>query len=463
MSPIKNSRNLVTNGLTPSTRRARKLALKALEHSLGASNPYVVTIKRLQLNANVLSIDDFALELNEFNRVLVFGAGKASVPMLKAVREILGHRLTGGLVCVPRGLAPQTGTRPVEIFESSHPRPDRAGFRAAKRIEQIAQEITRKDLAICIFSGGASAMLPAPKPGVSLRQKAVVADLLMKAGAAIDELNCVRKHLSTLKGGQLARLLSPATVVALLLSDVIGDRLDAIASGPTAPDPTTYEDAIAILRKYKLWKKTSSSVKTILTSGASGGLPETPKPGDTVFSRVRNFVIGNNQTACNAALSYLRSRNVDAALLTSTLEGEARHVGDFLGSIARSNTRDVRRIRKARAIVAGGETTVAVRGRGKGGRNQEVALAAAMKVQAIDGVAVASLATDGVDGPTDAAGAVVDGYTVQRAKPKRLDPGSYLRANDSYRFFAKLKDLIFTGATGTNVGDVAVIIVLPKK
>ncbi len=463
MSPIRNNRQLVSNGMTPPTRRARALALSALAHSLSLSDPYALLIERLQLRANTLAIDDLRVKLNRFSRVLVFGAGKASVPMLEALRRILVERLSGGLVCVPRGHAEQTRTWGIEIFESSHPRPDRAGFTAAKRIEQVAQELTRRDLAICIFSGGASAMLPAPKPGLSIRDKAVIANLLMRAGATIDELNCVRKHLSTLKGGQLAKLLSPATVITLLLSDVVGDRLDTIASGPTAPDPTTYRDAIQVLRKYKLWGKAPSSVKRILTWGASGKFRETPKPGDLEFRRVRNFIIGNNETACNAAVSYLRSRKVDAGLLTSTLEGEARHVGTVLGSIAGSVAREGRRARKARAFVAGGETIVEVRGRGKGGRNQEVALAAAMKVQAIDGVAVASLATDGIDGPTDAAGAVVDGYTVQRAKTKRLDPEGYLRANDSYSFFAKLKDLIFTGATGTNVGDIAVIIVLPKK
>lgn len=302
--------------------------------------------------------------------------------------------------------------------------------------------------------------MPQPRGGVSLEDKRHVTDALLKSGATITEINTVRKHISGLKGGLLAKAAYPATVVNLILSDVVGDPLDFIASGPTVPDTTTFHDAIEILRHHGLWNKVPGSVRKVLTDGEKGAVSETPKPGDKVFKRVHNVVIGNNFTASQAAERSFKKAGLNSLLLTSTLEGEARDIGTVLASVAKEIVMSGNPVRKPAGVVAGGETTVTVLGKGKGGRNQEIALAAALKIDAFNGVVVGCVSTDGVDGPTDAAGAIADGKTLLRAHDSGLDPRKFLANNDSYVFFSKLGDLVFTGATGTNVCDVAVVVVL---
>jgi glycerate-2-kinase len=325
---------------------------------------------------------------------------------------------------------------------------------------EIAEGATADDLIICLISGGGSSLMPLPRGDITLADKRQVTDALLKSGATINEVNTVRKHISDFKGGWLAKKAYPATILNLILSDVIGDPLDFIASGPTVPDSTTFSEAIGVLKKYDLWTKAPSFVRKLLSDGEKGLVPETPKAGDEAFKKVYSFVVGNNRFATQAACEDLKSAGLNTLMLTAMMEGEARQVGIVLASIAREASVSRNPVPRPAGIVAGGETTVFVVGKGIGGRNQEIALAAAMKLEGLDGVAVASLSTDGVDGPTDAAGAIVDGQSLVRAKEVGLAPEKFLAENDSYHFFSKLGDLIFTGPTGTNVNDVSVIVIL---
>jgi glycerate-2-kinase len=302
--------------------------------------------------------------------------------------------------------------------------------------------------------------MPLPRGEITVKDMQVVTEVLLKSGATINELNTVRKHLSAFKGGWLAEAAYPATVLNLILSDVIGDPLDFIASGPTVPDSTTFSDAVEILNRYNLWETMPQSVKAVLTEGQKGRLEDTPKKGDKVFRKIKNVIIGNIRTVTEAACDSLRETGLQALLLTSLLEGEARHVGTILGSIAKEVEASGHPLRRPCGIVVGGETTVTVVGAGKGGRNQEIALSAALSIAGMKGVVIASLSTDGIDGPTDAAGAVVDGNTLVRANEAGLDAKKALANNDSYTLLSKLDDLIFTGLTETNVNDVSVIVAI---
>jgi glycerate-2-kinase len=323
---------------------------------------------------------------------------------------------------------------------------------------EIAEQAEKDDLIICLISGGGSSLMPLPRGGISISDKRLITDALLKSGATINEINTVRKHTSDFKGGWLAKKAYPATILNLILSDVVGDPLDFIASGPTVPDSTTFSDALNILKKYKLWEKTPESIKNVLLEGEKGIIPETPKAGDEAFKNVVNVVIGNNRVAGLAACQQMKTLGLNTSLLTATMEGEARQVAKLLASIAREASMSNNPVAKPAGIVAGGETTVTVVGKGRGGRNQELALAVALKLKGLDGVVLASLSTDGVDGPTDAAGAIVDGKTLARAEKMGLNAEKFLANNDSFTFFSKLGNLIFTGPTGTNVNDITVMV-----
>ncbi len=315
----------------------------------------------------------------------------------------------------------------------------------ARRIAQIASQAGPDDLIVCLISGGASALLPLPAPPITLAQKQKTTRLLLHCGASIHEINCVRKHMSRIKGGQLARLAYPATLVTLILSDVVGDDLDVIGSGPTVPDRSTVADARAILAKYRIPNKLS--------------LEETPKPGDKVFEKTHNAIVGSNALAVDAAVKEARSLGFHTLLLSTFVEGEAREVARVYAAIAKQIRATGRPIKTPACVIAGGETTVTVRGNGVGGRNQEFALAAAMDIPGLRDVVILSAGTDGTDGPTDAAGAIADGSTLARAQALGLDAAAFLANNDSYRFFEATGDLIKTGPTGTNVADVQLILV----
>jgi len=317
---------------------------------------------------------------------------------------------------------------------------------------ELVKDISRDDLVIVLVSGGGSALMPLPVHGVTLNDEARVTSLLLRSGASIEEINTVRKHLSQIKGGRLAERLYPATVLTLIISDVVGDRIDSVASGPTSPDPTTYGDGEQVLKKYQLWSQIPKNPRRIIIQGLKGLRAETPKPRNKIFKRVHNLIVGSNRASCLAAAAALRKAGYRTRVLSMQIAGEAREAGGILGSIA-NDMHD----NSPAALVAGGETTVTVKGSGRGGRNQELALSAAVRINGSEGVVVGSFATDGIEGQTDAAGAIVDGTTVKRGLKLRMDPGDYLKKNDSYSYLSRLNDLVVTGPTGTNVNDIMIL------
>ena len=459
MVNIKNTENLLKNARSSLDRKARELAINALNASLEAVDPKAIIHSQVKVKDNTLKIGNLSFNLDKFKNIFVVGGGKASGCMAEALEELLGERIKEGIINVPYA-CPPSQTRKIKLHHASHPIPDISGVKGASQMLYLVSQAEENDLIICLLSGGGSSLMPQPCSGVSLQDKRKVTDALLKSGATINEINTVRKHISGFKGGWLAKRAYPATVVNLILSDVVGDPLDSIASGPTVPDPTTFHDAIEILKIYRLWDKVPSSVKKVLSNGQKGLVLETPKPSDKVFTKVQNVVVGNNRTASLAAYSNFKKAGLNALLLSSCLEGQARDVGTMLASIATEIAVCRNPVPKPAGMVAGGETTVTVVGKGKGGRNQEIVLGATLKMGATDGVVVASISTDGVDGPTDVAGAIADGKTLLRSKELGLNPRRFLEENDSYSFFSKLNDVILTGSTGTNVNDVSVIVVL---
>jgi len=458
MVAITNAEELLGNARSSLDRKARELAITALNAALEAVDPKSIIHSQIKLEGNTLKIADFSFNLDKFKNIFVVGGGKASGCMAEALEELLGERIKEGIINVPYVCPSQT--RRINLQRASHPIPNISGVKGATKMLNLVSQTEKNDLIICLLSGGGSSLMPQPCSGVSLQDKRKVTDALLKSGATINEINTVRKHISSFKGGWLAKRAYPATVVNLILSDVVGDPLDSIASGPTVPDPTTFQDAIEILKIYGLWSKIPSAVRRVLLNGQKGLISETPKPGDKVFTRVHNIVIGNNRTASLAAYNSLKKAGLNALFLSSCLEGQARDVGTMFASMAKEIVTSGNPVPKPAGIVAGGETTVTVVGKGKGGRNQEIVLGTALKMGDTDGMVIASISTDGVDGPTDAAGAIADRKTILRSKELGLNPRKFLEENDSYTFFSKLGDLIHTGPTGTNVNDVSVIVVL---
>jgi hydroxypyruvate reductase len=393
-------------------------------------------------------------------RVRVVGAGKASGAMAAAAEATLGDIIADGLVVVKDGY--RAPTHRITLVEAGHPVPDARGEAAARRIRAIAEACGADDLLLVLVSGGGSALTPAPVPPITLADKQAMTRLLLAAGANINQLNAVRKHCSLLKGGQLARAAAPARVHALLLSDVIGDPLDVIASGPTAPDVSTFAEARAILARFDLLARAPASIVDRLERGMRGEVPETPKPDDPIFRHVTNTVIGNNALVVDASAARARALGYTPHVLTRSLEGEARTAAEELVALARQ-VRDGRGPVAAPAcLIAGGETTVTVRGKGAGGRCQEFGLAAAVALEGQDGVVALAAGTDGTDGPTDAAGAVVDGGSARRARERGLDPRASLDANDSNRVLAASGDLVVTGPTNTNLLDLYLLLIDPR-
>ena len=380
-------------------------------------------------------------------RIFLLGAGKASGAMAAAAEEVAGDRVAGGFVVVKDGYGGHL--RRVEIAEAGHPVPDARGLAASGRLLEVARSAGEDDLVLFLVSGGGSALTPAPAPPITLAEKQEVTRLLLASGAAIGELNAVRKHLSVFKGGQLARAASPATVLTLALSDVIGDPLDVIASGPTAPDPTTFADALEVLARRGLSGRVPPSVARRLEAGRAGEIRETPKPGDPLFDRVTNVVVGNNALVTDAAAATARRLGYRTDLTTRELQGEARDV-------AREFVARARRLPPPACLIAGGETTVTVRGPGKGGRCQEFALAAALELEPTDRITILAAGTDGTDGPTDATGAIVDAGSIGRGAAAGADARRALADNDAYRFLRASDDLLVSGPTRTNLLDLYV-------
>jgi hydroxypyruvate reductase len=431
----------------------RRHAISIFRAGLKAADPVEAVLRNLRISDGVLFAGKRRYDLSHFRRVLVVGAGKASASMAIAVEKLLGSRIAGGMVNVKYGHTAKL--RRVRLNECGHPVPDVAGLCGAESIAEIAREASGDDLLICLISGGASALLPAPAPPVTLAEKQEITRLLLSCSATIHEINTVRKHISSLKGGQLARLAAPARVVSLILSDVIGDDVEVIGSGPTAADPSTFADALAILDRHGLRSRAPKAVRARLEAGARGEVEETPKS----VPNAHNLVIGSNRLAMAAAADKAKALGYRTMVLSTMVEGEAREVAHVHAAIAKEILASGRPLAAPACVLSGGETTVTLRGNGLGGRNQEFALSAAMDIAGLDNTAILSAGTDGTDGPTDAAGAIADGTTLARAKRAGVDPRRFLENNDSYRFFAVLGDLIHTGPTNTNVMDLRVVLV----
>jgi glycerate 2-kinase len=399
-------------------------------------------------------------ESGNFNRVIVIGFGKAACPMAKAIEDSLPDSLKAGIIITKYSHCNEYILERIKFFEAGHPIPDENGLKGTNAIIRLLENNAEHTLVVCLISGGGSALLVAPYEGITLSEKQKVTELLLKAGADIYELNTIRKHISNVKGGRLAEIAYPVRVISLIFSDVIGDRLDVIASGPTAPDRTTFQDALAVLGKYSLADKIPLSVLDILRRGSQGLIPETPKENSIVFRTVENIIIGSNKKALEAAKTKARELNLHAEIISTEITGEARNIGKWLAKLALETRKNFRASRhKPLCLISGGETTVTVRGAGIGGRNIELALAFALEIEGIEGITLLSAGTDGTDGPTDAAGAIVDGQTIVKAKAISLAPEKYLKNNDSYNFFKKIDGLFITGPTGTNVMDIQIVVI----
>jgi glycerate 2-kinase len=418
--------------------------------------PDKMILKSLKIENNILSINDISIQLNKINRIIVIGAGKASALMAKEVESILGGRITDGHIIVKHGNDCKLDY--IQVTEAGHPTPDQYGFQATSDIVQLVRNAKKNDLVICLISGGGSSLLVDLPEGIGIDELIELNQLLLKSGANIKEMNTIRKHVSNVKGGHLAKTAFPATLVSLILSDVVGDALDVIASGPTSPDSSTFQDAIHILKKYNLLEKISQPVVLHLTKGIEGKIPETPKPGDQIFKNIHNFIIGSNKIALEAAQSRAIGLGYKTIIITSELVGDTTKTAEYVVDLALNIQRNIMHQRTV-CLLFGGETTVQVKGSGLGGRNQHLALTAACLLSGTKGITLLSAGTDGNDGPTDAAGAIVDGNTYQDAQSKNSTPESYLLEFDSYHFFEKVGGHIITGFTLTNVMDLIVVLI----
>lgn len=437
-----NEETLVANGRTPLLRQRRADLLAMFKAAVDAVEPGAIC--RSVIVDRKLMAGDYVVDLSAFQHRYLVAFGKGSLGMAKAVCGLLPIS-RGVVISATKGPLPAKG---IEVHVGGHPLPTKTGLIGTEKALTLLQSCGSQDCVLVLISGGGSALFE--KPRVPLKDLRQLTSRLLNSGATIDELNIVRKHLSTVKGGQLLRS-TQATVITLILSDVVNDPIESIASGPTAPDPSTFQDAIDVLGKFRLWESAPPSIRDCLTAGVKGNIPETLKPGDAQFDRVKNFIIANNVHACHAAALAAMERGYSAVVLTHSMTGEARDVGQMLVE----NTKDAEG--SSIAFIVGGETTVRVTGKGKGGRNQELVLGAIQDLAGTD-LVLGSLATDGADGYSPAAGALADGCTLERAKAANLDPDAALAANDSYTFFSKLGDALVSGPTGTNVMDIQVIL-----
>jgi Putative glycerate kinase len=431
---------------------AEKIFLAGVESVL----PDRLIVNEMSLKDNCLKIGHLDFPLETIENIYVIGAGKASAMMGAEVEKILSDRITEGHIVVKYGHS--CNLKYIDVTEAGHPIPDTNGLRATREILKIAETASWNDLVICLLSGGGSALLPDVPEGCSLEDMIKVNDLLLNCGACISEINAVRKHLSVVKGGQLARVVYPATLVNLILSDVPGDALDVIASGPTVPDPTTYLQALTVLSAFGLSRTVPRGILTFLKEGAAGKKPETPKPDDPVFDKTYNILVGTNRKALEAAKNKALEFNINAVIIDDQLQGDTLTVADYLVQTSIRFKNDTNEVKPV-CLLFGGETTVKMTGKGAGGRNQHLSLLSALLLRNNPGITILAAGTDGNDGPTDAAGAVVDSDTVPVAISKNIDPEKHILDFNSYHFFKKAGGHIITGPTMTNVMDIIVVIV----
>lgn len=441
---IKNFNQLVSNGPTPALRKKRKDALEILTAAVEAVDPYLVVEQLFHENHLMFTSED--IDLSRFDHMFVVGFGKASVQMAHAVCKAVS--ISRGVVITndPSAAIPYHS---VDVVVGGHPLPNEGSVQGTDMILALLEQCGVNDCVIMVISGGGSSLLC--RPLVPLDDLRATTDLLLRSGANINELNNVRKHLSHVKGGKLAQH-TKAMVVSLIISDIVHDPIASIASGPTSPDTSTFSDAKDILARYMLWECVPSSVRKCIDEGIAGQIPETLKKENPVFTRVRNEIVANNRLACHQAVKKGRELGYETLLVSTTITGEARDVGQYLIKRARQNL-----TQKNMMFVSGGETTVMVKGDGKGGRNQELVISCVKEITGTQ-IVIASMGTDGIDGTSNAAGAIADGATFSRAQKNRIDPREFLKNNDSNSFFLILHDDILTGPTGTNVMDIQVIL-----
>jgi glycerate 2-kinase len=437
----------------------RRDALSIFRAALTAVDPEEAVRRFVRLERQTLRIDDEAIDLSACENIWVVGAGKAVAPMAKALEDLLGGRISGGVLVVKDGHG--LPLKRIRICEASHPVPDERGVRGTLEILDLLSGAGERDLVICLISGGGSALLIAPSEGIDLADKQATTRSLLACGATIHEINTIRKHLSRAKGGRLAEAAYPARVVSLILSDVVGDDLDVIGSGPTVPDRSTYRDTLDILTRYEIWERIPAAVRARVVEGVEGRLPESPKPGAPAFARCSQVLVGSCLRALAAASEKAVQLGYRSLVLSSKAEGEAREVAKAFAAIGKEIRSSGLPLAPPACVLIGGETTVTLQGEGRGGRNQEFVLAGALALDGLDGIVLLAAGTDGTDGPTDAAGAVADGSTCAAARALGLDPHAFLKRNDSYAFFKGLGDLIITGPTRTNVMDVYLLLVGP--
>jgi len=438
-------------------RKARNDAEAIFRAGLKAVAPMAAVERFCKRQGDVLTVGEDAFDLKAFENIYVVGAGKATAPMAAAIEALLGENLTAGVITVKYGHTADLSK--IQTIEAGHPVPDKNGEIGSERILEIANAANAKDLCICLLSGGGSALLPLAVPGVKLADKQETTRVLLECGAAIHEINTLRKHLSRIKGGRLAVAANPAAVLSLILSDVVGDELDVIASGPTVPDPGTFDDCLHIVAKYGIGDRLPKSVIGHFEKGVAEQTPETPKADNPIFQKTRNVIIGSNMDALMAAEKKARDLAYETSILSSMIEGETCEVARMHAAIAKEIIKTGNPLQPPACVLSGGETTVTVKGSGLGGRNQQFALCTVGDIAGEIPVVVLSAGTDGNDGPTDAAGAIADNTTRMRSKAKGLDVHDYLENNDSYNFFKTTGDLLITGPTNTNVMDLHILII----
>jgi hydroxypyruvate reductase len=436
----------------------KKDAAEIFFKGLQAVEPGAAVKRCCKLDGESLFVGNRTYHLPQYKNLFVIGAGKATAPMAAALEDILEERISEGIIIVKYDHL--ADLQRINLIEAGHPLPDPNGEKGADAILNLAKKSGKDDLIFCLISGGGSALLPLPFNGITLKDKQDTIKVLLSCGATIHEINTLRKHTSKIKGGRLAQAAFPATIISLILSDVVGDDLDIIASGPTVPDSSSFADCMEILERYHIKDKIPESILNHIESGISGKTPETPKADDPAFKRTQNLIIASNIESLMAAKEKAERLQYNVILLSSMIVGETRYAAQIHGAIAKEIIKTGNPISPPACILSGGETTVTISGNGLGGRNQEFALAAAIDISGHKNVVVLSGGTDGTDGPTDAAGAFSDTYTLERAKEMGLNPHHFLANNDAYHFFEKLDDLLITGPTNTNVMDLRILLVV---
>ena len=435
----------------------RKDAVEIFYQALKAVQPGAAIKRYCKFNGKTLFIGHRSYQLNQYKNLYVIGAGKATASMAAAIEDMIDEKITGGIITVKFGHV--ADLKHINLIEAGHPVPDENGIRGASAILNLAENVEEDDLILCLISGGGSALLPFPHDGITLRDKQDIIKILLSCGATIHEINSIRKHISKIKGGRLAQAVYPATLVTLILSDVVGDDLDVIASGPTVPDSSSFYDCKNIFHRYDIIDKIPKNILNHIEYGISGEIDETPKPLDPVFERTYNLIIGSNAESLISAKEKAENLGYNVLILSSMIEGETRFIAQVHGAIAREIIKTGNPLPLPACILSGGETTVTISGNGLGGRNQEFALSASIDISGKKNIVILSGGTDGIDGPTDAAGAFSDTFTVKRAEKMGLDPYRFLSNNDSYHFFHSLGDLFITGPTNTNVMDLRIVLV----